>query len=358
MRILHVINSLGSGGAEKLVVDICNELSSESSVGLYTLNSHNNFFLEKLNKRVLHHQNNSNNRYNLKHIYNLFKIIKNYDIVHAHLFPPLYIISLISIFYPKKSFVFTEHNTSNNRRKLTFFKLIERFIYNNFDLITCISKGTKENLEAWIGKRSNIILLYNSINLKNINKAKPSQLNFFSEGNNVILTMVGSFNNNQKRQQDIIKALPLLPKNYKLLLIGDGPKKVEYENLVEDLQLSDRVIFLGRRKDVYEILKSSDYGIIASEWEGFGLVALEYMGCNIPSLGSNVPGLNEVITNDLCLFKVGSPKDIAKKITFLEQNLLSKQSIILEQNQILKKFDIEKNISLLTSKYKSIMKNS
>ena len=89
-----------------------------------------------------------------------------------------------------------------------------------------------------------------------------------------IVVMVGSFNNLQKRQQDLINALNYLPLQYKALFIGGGDRLKEYELLVKEKNLTNRVIFLGTRKDVYSILKASHFGVLASEWEGFGLVAL------------------------------------------------------------------------------------
>lgn len=339
MRILHVINGLGSGGAEKLVVEICSELSKDFNTGLYLLENKNNFFSDQLSEKVVLY-NKSSFKYSFKNLIQLHKTIKKYDIIHAHLFPTLYFVAFLSLFFPNKKFVFTEHNTTNQRRKIKLLKPIEKLIYSRFNIITSISKAVQKHLIEWIGDDKRIVLLYNFIDTERISESIPipiADLGYSEEDK--IIVMVGSFSNDQKRQQDLINAMTYLPPTFKAIFIGEGNRMDEYKKMVSVKNLENRVKFLGKKKDVYSIMKSCNYGVLSSEWEGFGLVALEYMACDIPSLGSNVEGLNEVVKNENVVFEKNNPKELAKKIVSLHNHPMIYKEVLHEQKKILETFD-------------------
>ena len=151
--------------------------------------------------------------------------------------------------------------------------------------------------------------------------------------------MVGRFSE-QKDQITLIKAMKYLPKNYKLLLVGEGNLRNICEEEVIKLNLKQRVIFLGVRKDIENIFKTSHIAVLSSKWEGFGLVAVEAMATGLEVIGTNVDGLREVINNQENLFNVGDYKKLAeiilKKINSKSKNI-----------QDLSKYDIK----LMTKKY-------
>ncbi len=343
---------MGSGGAEKLVVDMCNYLSNEGhNVGLYTFISDRNFFENILNKNVSYYKNSDEKYFSLKKIIHLYKVIKQYDIVHVHLFPPFYIVAFLSFFLPSKRFIYTEHNTFNNRRKKVF-KLIEKVVYSRYSKITCISEGVKKALEDWMPINKKTILINNFVKIKEISREETidrTELGFLASDK--IIAMVGSFRDTQKDQDTLIKSLRLLPSEYKLILIGEGILKEKKVNYVKEIGLRDRVIFLGGRKDVYSVLKTCDYGVLSSNWEGFGIVVLEYMACGLPAIGTNVEGLNEVITEKECLFEVGDVKRLADIILSMKDKVL-KENIIRIQQERLRNYDINVIMNNFIEMYK------
>lgn len=82
-----------------------------------------------------------------------------------------------------------------------------------------------------------------------------------------------------------------------LLLIGDGPERERLQKQVHQSGLSSSVCFLGQQQDFVPLLKLSDVFLLPSQLEGFGLSALEALGCGVPVVASNVGGLPEVITD-------------------------------------------------------------
>ncbi|WP_082021825.1 glycosyltransferase family 4 protein [Sphingobacterium sp. T2] len=111
-------------------------------------------------------------------------------------------------------------------------------------------------------------------------------------------------------------------KFYYLLLVGDGVRKNELVKLVNENNLGNRVHFLGVRNDVNSILKSVDYVVVSSHWEGFGLAAVEGMAAQKPVLASNVKGLGEVVNGAGILFEKGNEQSLAENILTLHSNPL------------------------------------
>ena len=107
------------------------------------------------------------------------------------------------------------------------------------------------------------------------------------------------------------------------------------------------------RSDIPELLKTADIVIQSSHWEGFGLAALEGMASGKPVIGSNVPGLREVILDYGLLFEKSDHKDLVRKIQYLrdESNYHKIKSQCINRA---KDFTMSTFISKLTNVYNSI----
>src|SRR5699024_6884611 len=103
-----------------------------------------------------------------------------------------------------------------------------------------------------------------------------------------------------KRVEDVIYTFEKIRNHVKakLLMVGDGPECAGAFELVNKLKLSDSVLFLGKQKNVSDLLSIADLKLLLSTKESFGLVLLEAMACEVPCLGTNVGGIPEVIIHD------------------------------------------------------------
>lgn len=127
-----------------------------------------------------------------------------------------------------------------------------------------------------------------------------------------------------KRVPDVVKAFRLISEKVraKLLLVGDGPQLSLVSRLAEQMELQDRILFLGKQDAVEELYSISDLFLLLSEKESFGLVALEAMACGVPCIGTNIGGIPEVITDGVngFLTELGDVNDVAEKSVELLTN--------------------------------------
>ncbi|ADI00525.1 glycosyltransferase [Salisediminibacterium selenitireducens] len=322
MKILHVINAFSGGGAEKLLRDtVVNQHKQGNDVSVLVLSSSNNEFLEEVQSEgVKVYVSTCSSLYSLIQFMEVKKIIseEQYNIVHVHLFPAFYWTAIAKLFISKSTkFIYTEHSTHNRRRNKFYFRWIEYFMYSSYDEIFCISEGTKENLNKWVpitNKRS--VVIPNGVNLIDYNEAKPYQKrDLFVDAKEIdkLIIMVARFSD-QKDHSTLIKSLKYLDCTFKLLLVGEGARINDVKSLVHKEGLEDRVSFLGFRKDIPEIMKTCDIFVLSSNWEGFGLVAVEAMASGIPVLVSDVPGLREVVGRKDMLFPKGDSRLLAKQM--------------------------------------------
>lgn len=362
MKVLHIINNLNIGGAEKLLVET---LPLYESFGVQV----DVFLLTKVDSPFVSaiEQNFNGNIYysGLKSVYNPCQILKikdfiqqcDYDVVHAHLFPTLYWVSLAKTFFGiKKPVVFTEHSTHNKRLDKFVFRVVDRCIYRKYQKILAITPQVKQVLLQKLNiSPEKVEVVYNGVEVDKYKQAIAYGEGTFFEKEAIILVQVSRFQA-AKDQKTVIRALALLPQKYKLLLVGDGETKIECENLVQALSLQERVRFLGNRVDIPELLKTADIVIQSSHWEGFGLVAVEAMAAGKPIIASDVVGLRDIVSGYGLLFQKGNEGQLAKEIEALEDEKYYKE-IADKCAQRAEGFHITKMIKNNIAAYEQVINN-
>ncbi len=365
MKILFIIGTLGGGGAEKLLRDI-----------LPLFNTYHNIECELL---VI---SDKDDKYSKQLISQgvsctfLPKIIKGhiakiqyinnfikkggYNIVHAHLFPALYYCSVIKRFkYKDVSFIFTEHNTDNRRRHIVWLRSLEKWIYKPYDCIISISNQTRIELLKWIKPKDKkkYITINNGVPIDQFISAMPyerSKIDTKLTKRDILLCMIGSFTQ-QKNHIFMIDVMKQLTAEYKIILLGEGVLENEIKAYVHNSGLEDRVIFMGFRRDVAEIIKTSDIIVIPSLWEGFGLIAVEALACGKQVVCSDVPGLSEVVGSAGIKVKAGDTDGFLKAIKSATGNI-SNKDIESKCKEQAGKFDINIMIKESLDIYKLLAK--
>ena len=209
----------------------------------------------------------------------------------------------------------------------SFFR---RLVYNNAKVCIAASSKIKEYFENINCK--NIVVIPNGIDLKRfqnsdreINRKKLGLKNEF-----VIITVARL--EKVKGIKYLIKALALLNDKYKLLIIGDGSERKSLENLAKELNLQDRIRFLGEipNEKIPEYLLVGDCFVLASLREGFGIVVLEAMASRLPVIATKVGGLLDLIENEKTgiLVEPENPEQISQALFKLRsQPELTKQLV-------------------------------
>lgn len=325
MKILHVITSLSTGGAEHLMVDLLPRLRDlGNDVELAVFYSKETMFYRQLEQSgiIIHGFSETEGVYSFKHIFRLRKLMKKFDIVHTHNAA----CQLFAAIGKTKNakLVTTEHSTSNRRRNYKIFRYVDRWMYKRYDEIVCVAEPSEESLRKYIGDNYPITTIHNGIDVGRFTEAKTIDLGL---SDNKVITMIAGFRY-EKDQPTVIKAMSYLPENYHLLLVGDGERRQEFETLIDELDLKSRIHLLGIRKDVPRILKSSDVIVMSSHREGLSLSSLEGMSSGNPFIASDVEGLREVTKNYGVLFPHGDAKCLANEIERLTTNMEYRSTVV------------------------------
>ena len=325
MKILILINSLGTGGAEKLVVETIPLLIKNGiEVELLVLKKLDSIFNNQLENAKLCkiHYLTEKSVYNPFLTFKIIPFLKKYDLIHVHLFPSLYWTALAKmISFSKIKLVFTEHSTNNRRQSVFFYKIIDRLLYNQYQRIVAISDSVTEKIKLHLKfKSKQFVTINNGINLDNIKNAEICKDPLFKKDNSQKFIFQFSSFQYPKNQKILIRALLKLPDNFYIFFVGSGILIDECKAYVKELELKNKVFFLGIRSDVPSLLKTADYIVLSSRYEGLSLASIEGMASGKPFIASDVPGLTEVVTGAGLLFPQGDYQALANHILKLDSD--------------------------------------
>lgn len=352
MRILHVITSLRTGGAEKLMVELLPRMKAKGhEVDLCVFDGVRTPFYEEIERRGVKVIPLDHSVYSLFNICKLIPLMRDYDIVHSHNTACQYFVAIASLFARCRVFT-TEHNTSNRRRNV-WWRMLDRWMYGRYDKVVCISELTKKNLIQHIGIsfEDKCVIIYNGIDLKTFSDISSSPI-----PNKKKVLMVSAFRE-QKDQKTLIKAMKELPSNYVLELIGGGEERLidECKQLVRESQLDGRVEFMGVRTDITSLLVESDVVVLSSHYEGLSLSSLEGMASGKPFVASDVEGLRDIVGGYGVLFPHGDAKVLASEIRRLCEDALYAKQVAVKCQARAKMFDIEVMASMYMNAYERVL---
>lgn len=314
--IIHIISSLETGGAQKLISELLPALRQLGTQATLIVFRRTGNHLEKLltDNGIEIISLDIDNLRSPRVIPALRPYISRAKLAHVHLFPTLYFAAAAAVGL-STPLIYTEHSTTNRRRSRKWLRSIERSVYRAYREIVAISPQTAHSLEEWLGQKaaSKITTIENGIDIRTIREAIPISP---CPGSKSIL-MISRFTRS-KDQKTVIRALPhVADKDIKLIFAGDGTTLPECRQLAEQLGLSDRVLFLGSRTDTPSLSKGATIGVQSSNWEGFGLTAVEMMAAGLPVIASDVNGLRQVVEGAGLLFPKGDEKALADRINAL-----------------------------------------
>lgn len=349
MKILHVITSLRTGGAEKLMVDLLPRMKAKGyEVDLCVFDGVRTPFYEEIERRGVKVIPLGHSVYSPLNIDKLIPLMRGYDIVHTHNTACQYFVAIASLFTQCRIFT-TEHNTSNRRRN-GWWRMLDRWMYSRYEKIVCISELTQQNLIQHIGQayEQKCVVIYNGIDLSTFVRPSSSPVH---DGKKIL--MVSAFRD-QKDQKTLIRAMRELPRDYVLELAGGGEERLiaECKQLTQELHLEERVKFLGVRTDVYSLLANADVVVLSSHYEGLSLSSLEGMASGRPFVASDVEGLRDIVGGYGVLVPHENDKALAMVIEKLCEDDIYAAEIVSKCQQRAKMFDIDVMVQNYLQVYK------
>jgi N-acetyl-alpha-D-glucosaminyl L-malate synthase BshA len=197
------------------------------------------------------------------------------------------------------------------------FYAITKFSIEQSDAVTAVSSYLRdETYRAFGCGTCDIRTIPNFVNLQEYRPGAPDCRDRLAPAGHRLISHVSNFRE-VKRVKDVVRVFARIHRAMPatLIMIGDGPERVDAENEARDLGVAADVRFLGRIDSVASLLQGSDLFILPSQTESFGLAALEAMACGSPVVASRAGGLPEVIDDGVngILEPVGSVEAMGRR---------------------------------------------
>lgn len=332
MKILHVIETLGVGGAERLLLTLLPAFRSNGddvAVAVFRPPYDLQPELEALGISVF--RLSGRMKWNLLARANDIAEVASshgFSIIHAHLYFPAICTAIArSLHLTNAATVVTFHNLAYaagvNRSGigLTLRKWLASKLYPvGFDCMTAVSNAVADHYMSSLGL-SNVDVVYNPLHFDEIDSLRFANSSHMSKCLHLVLPgrMV-----KEKGHADFLDALVILKRkciDFRVTLAGGGPLQEQLADKVLSLGLSSCVEITGvvEHSQMLAIIADADIVVVPSRFEGFGLTAVEAMALSRPVVASSVGGLPEIIESNVSgmLVPSQSPEDLARMLSLL-----------------------------------------
>ena len=351
-KILMFIPTLGGGGAERVVVNLLKGLDKKKFIiSLVVANIKNEAFLDQVPSEVkLVNLDKNSTKFS---IIPLAQVIKKSspDLIISHMshanIAVWFALKLSTI--PTK-IIMTEHSIASKNNKIgKTTRFLMKRIYWRADKIVAVSKGVASDLTSLLKlDRQKVETIYNPIVYPEIYSYSKENIDNHLLINKAVLYIisVGSFKE-AKDYPTLLRAFRLVRERIdaRLLILGEGPLKMELTRLAQDLGIVDSVEFLGFQQNPYKYMRNADLFVLSSAWEGFGNAIVEAMACGCPVVSTDcMSGPREILGDGEfgLLTPVGNADALAQSmLRILTQPDLAEKLVVLGQRRALD-FSVDK----------------
>lgn len=343
MKILHLLTSINTGGAEKFCVDICNTQAniSEHEIYLCVLDKLGNQPLVKnIATNVTLISLDKEGGYSLKVIYKIYKTLRklNPDVIHLNGRALIY--ASLPILIKRIPSVYTVHTFANKEYNKYLRKFV-RLLFNKMPSLfipVAIGRSVSESVRKTYGNMFDRYIyngsssLGTTVTLDSV-KEEISLLKYNSD--TLVFVSIGRIAP-EKNTLLLIKAFNKLlreGKNICLYIIGyDSTKSQTYMAECQELsEYHEKIKFVGQKENVADYLYCSDALCLTSNYEGLGIAALEAFSMGVPVLSTPSGGPEDIIisgVNGLVSQKISVGSFVETVHKFIDQPIRNKEEII------------------------------
>ena len=185
------------------------------------------------------------------------------------------------------------------------------FSINQSDMITAVSQNLRDETFNTFRIEKPIQVIHNFVDVQRFNRKHIDAFKKLIAPNGERVLLHASNFRKVKRVEDVVQIFYEVNKQIpsKLLFVGDGPERTTAEQLCRQLNICDDVRFVGKQEQMEDILAIADLFLLTSEYESFGLAALEAMAAGVPVVSTNAGGLPEIMIQGVTGF-MGNIGDI------------------------------------------------
>lgn len=306
MKILEVIPVLTPGGAERFVVDLCNQMAIDGhEVTLLTMKDFSlenyGFYKDEIGEKVKI-LNLSLVKCNLSTFIKVYKAIKSVkcDVVHLHLSTSVFF-GLLAIFFDRtKKYVVTCHNQAESEKKSERLRFFAKNFCLKLHLLdqVAISDQNEKSIRKMYAVPA-VKLIYNgraAVNVTNMHAATMKEVEGYKPTKNTKVFVIIARCNPQKNIPRLIRCFNKLieeGEDVTLLVIGSGYDAPSIQPVLQ--QANERIHILGTRYNVVDYLACSDFFTLSSDHEGMPITLIEAFACGCIPVGTPVSGFNDVV---------------------------------------------------------------
>lgn len=233
------------------------------------------------------------------------------------------------------------------------------FSMEESDVLTAVSENLKQETYRNFQIQKAIQVIYNFVDVKRFNKKPVDAFRKLIAPNHEKILVHASNFRKVKRVMDVVKVYQLINRQIpsRLLLIGDGPERPEIEAFTRECSDCQDIKFLGKQEQMEDILPIADLFLLTSEYESFGLAALEAMAAEVPVISTNAGGLPEINIDGFCgyMSPVGDVEDMSKKAISILSDPETHQRFRKNALEQAKKFDIHQVVPIYENLYRHLI---
>lgn len=305
-KVSLIIPSLRGGGAERVMLNLANNLTSKGYIVDLVLFKKEGEYINRINDDV--NIVNLFSKRTVWAIYPLIKYLKKHKpevVLSAMMYVNICVLVASQLSRVKAKVIISEHSTytaslkHNRTWKSSIINLLARFLYKKSDNIVCVSKGVADDLKSKLRlNESAVKVIYNPVVTDSLlaEKDLAPQGDFFNSDENYILS-VGRFVV-AKDFVNLIKAYSVThsKNDYKLVILGEGPLRDELQTLIFELGLKDKVVLPGFVENPYSWMRKANLFVMSSVYEGLSNVLIEALACGCKVVSTDCPsGPNEIL---------------------------------------------------------------